>query len=73
MHIVDFWQRLASNHNASESAYSEQVKEENIVQCKLSSNHPMQVPLDEHLMNHVVSAKDKHYSVAAAEIAVNNL
>jgi hypothetical protein len=35
-------------------------------------NHPMQALLDEHLTNHVVCAKDEHYSVGAAELAVNN-
>ena len=35
-------------------------------------NHPMQALLDEHLTNHVVCAKDEHYSVGAAETAVNN-
>ena len=36
-------------------------------------NHSMQALLTEHLTNHVVCAKDKHYSVGAAETAVNNL
>jgi len=36
-------------------------------------NHPMQALCDEHLTNHVVCAKDEHYSVGAAETAVNNL
>jgi len=35
-------------------------------------NHPMPTPLNEHLTNHVVCAKDEHYSVGAAETAVNN-
>jgi hypothetical protein len=33
----------------------------------------MQALLTEHLTNHVVCAKDEHYSVGAAETAVNNL
>jgi len=36
-------------------------------------NHPMQALFNEHLTNHVVCAKDEHYSVGAAETAVNNL
>ena len=36
-------------------------------------NHSMQALLTEHLTNHVVCAKDEHYSVGAAETAVNNL
>jgi len=36
-------------------------------------NHPMQALLNEHLTNHIVCAKDEHYSLGAAETAVNNL
>jgi len=36
-------------------------------------NHLMQALLNEHTTNHVVCAKDEHYSVGAAETAVNNL
>jgi len=36
-------------------------------------NHPMQALMNEHLSNHVVCAKDEHYSVGAAKTAVNNL
>ena len=36
-------------------------------------NHSMQTLLTEHLTNQVVCAKDEHYSVGAAETAVNNL
>ena len=36
-------------------------------------NHRMKALLEEHLTNHVVCAKDEHYSVGAAETAVNNL
>ena len=33
----------------------------------------MKALLEDHLTNHVVCAKDEHYSVGAAETAVNNL
>jgi len=36
-------------------------------------NHRMKALLEDHLTNHVVCAKDEHYSVGAAETAVNNL
>jgi len=35
-------------------------------------NHPMQALLTEHLTNHVVCAKDEHYSVGATETAVQH-
>ena len=37
------------------------------------ANHRTQTLIEEHLTNHVVCAKDEHYSVRAAETVVNNL
>jgi len=68
-HFIDAYRRFL----ATTGINPQYIRTLRIFQGGEFTNHPMIALLTEHLTNHVVCAKDVHFSVGAAETAVNNL